>query len=49
MKLEEFIEKRMKRTLLIVEMATKKIVKKELKKFKKDIIKGALENGRGKH
>jgi len=40
MKLKEFLYKRIQRIALMITMTTKKIVKKELKGLKKDIIKG---------
>lgn len=42
MKLKQFIEERMGKTMLIIEHTTNKILKKELKRLKKDIIKGIL-------
>jgi hypothetical protein len=43
MKLKEFIEQRMQRTLFIVEATTKKIIQKEFKKLQRDIIKGIFK------
>ncbi len=37
--LKEIIDKRFQRIMLITEATTKKLVKRELKKLKKDIIK----------
>jgi len=39
------IEKRINKIAAIIGMFSKKLVKKELKKLKKDMIKGALKNG----
>lgn len=43
MNLKEELEKRLDRITLMVEATAKKIIKKELKKFKVDIIKGMLK------
>ncbi len=43
MDLNKLIDKRMHRIKIMVEVATKKIVKKEFGKFKKDIIKELKE------
>ena len=52
MKLEQFIEERMKRIMSIVEHSTIKIVKKEIQKIKKDLKKELLnklkQNGKSK-
>lgn len=42
--LQEILRKRARRILLVAEATTKKIVKKEFSKIKKDIIK-QLKNG----
>jgi len=42
MKFEKFIEDRMKRIMSIVENSTIKIVKKEIKKLKRDLKKELL-------
>lgn len=42
MKLEKFIQNRMQRIMLIVEHSTIKIVKKEIKKLKRDLKKELL-------
>ena len=42
--LNKLLEKRMQRVMMLVELTTKKICKKEFKKFKKDIVRN-LKNG----
>ena len=42
--LNKLLERRMQRVMIMVEVATKKICKKEFKKFKKDIVRN-LKNG----
>ena len=43
--LQEILERRMKRILLSAEATTKKIIKKEFNKMKKELIKGIMKNG----
>jgi len=40
MKLEQFIEQRMQRIAFIIEKTTLKILKKEMKKIKRDLKRG---------
>ena len=42
-KFEDFIEQRMQRTMQIVGATTKKIIRKEFKKLKLDLIRGILK------
>ena len=42
MKIDEIIKNRIQRITLMIENSTKKIVKKEIGKFKKDIKRGLL-------
>lgn len=47
MNLKQFIKERMRKTALMVEITTKKIIRKEFKKLSRDVIKGMLKkNGR---
>jgi len=43
MELDKIIEQRMKRTILMVKSITKKIVQKEFKKLRRDIVKGIIK------
>ena len=42
--LKNLLEKRIDRIALMVEATARKIIKKELKNFKKDMLKGVLKN-----
>jgi len=43
--LRDFFDERMNRIIMIVEMSTRKIMKKEINKFRKDILKEMMQNG----
>ncbi len=42
MKLEQFIQNRIQRIAFMIESSSKKIIKKEIKKIKRDLKKGLL-------
>jgi len=46
MKQNNFIEQRINKIALSIGLISKKIIKKEFKKMKKDIIKGVVKNGK---